>query len=129
MSDYILKFWPIKDVAEDKTQQLITELKNKDILGEEIEFWGEPAHKLSTAAVLLLAPNETLDSSYVQGLAVFVKPKDYGIGFGEEDFEYFDRLNVITVNGGDGELERSEEFCQLLYNITGDEYSSDFELL
>ena len=129
MSDIILKFWPTDETTEDKTTVIEKELLSRGIIGDRTLFWNEPAYKLSSLAASLFAPNYEIESSYVQGLVIFIKQKDYGVQIGEEDFEYIDRLNVLTINGGDGELNRSQEFCEILYEITGDHYSSEFELL
>jgi len=129
MSDVILKFWPTDETTQDKTLIIVKELFSRGILGDETVFWGKPAYKLSSLATSLFVPGHDIESSYVQELAIFVKQKDYGVEFGEEDFEYIDRLNVVTINGGDGDLNRSQEFCEILCEITGDRYSSEFELL
>ncbi len=129
MSDCILKFWPKNEVEIDKTQAILNELKLKNILGNEKDFWGEPAFSLTENTIKLIAPNADVNHPAFQKMAVFVKSKDYGIGFGEEDWEYYDRLNVVTINGGDGELDRSKEFCAILFQITGDEYSVEFEII
>ncbi|MDB3935699.1 hypothetical protein N9383_03140 [Granulosicoccus sp.] len=129
MSDIILKYWPTYEVSMDKTRFIVEELKSQNILGDEIKFWGNPAYTLGIEAVRILAPHLSVDGSEIKNFAVFVKQEDYGIGFSEDDFEYIDRRNVITVNGGDGDLVRSKEFCNILLEITGDEYSTEFEML
>jgi len=129
MSDTILKFWPTKEASLDKTQAIVKELMVREILGEETLFWDKPAYKFANKAVNLFAPSYEVDSPYIQQLAIMIKEEDYGVVIGEEDFEYIDRKNVVTVNGGDGELTRSEDFCEILFDITDDRYSTDFELL
>lgn len=129
MSDIILKFWPTNEVQIDKTSTLIEELKSRKMLGDEVDSWGMPAYSIGTEAAKLLASHLPADGLEVKNLAVFVKKEDYGIGIGEDDFEYINRLNVISVNGGDGDLQRSDEFCDILREITGDEYSTEFEIL
>lgn len=131
MSDFILKFWPTKEVSEIKTAKIVSELKARGILGEETVHWGKAAFKIGDAALKLLLPisNYDMNSPYVQQLALIIEENGYGVGFGEEDFEFYDRHNVISVYGGDGELDHSKMFCQILFEITEDEYSVEFEIL
>jgi hypothetical protein len=45
--------------------------------------------------------------------AFLLRVKGYGIDFGEDDWESFKKLNVVTLNGGDGDLECSKELCKI----------------
>ena len=45
MSDYILKFWPKEEVADNHIELIKTELKKDNIVSKETKFWGKPAFK------------------------------------------------------------------------------------
>jgi len=129
MSDYILKFWPKKEIETDKTKSIKSALAEAKVICDEIDFWGKSAYSLGSAAPEFLAPHMPKDSSYFKALAIFVNSEDYGVGLGEEDFEYFNRKNVVTVNGGDDCMGRCDKMCAVLKQATGDEYEYEFEIL
>jgi hypothetical protein len=129
MSDYILKFWPQNDTKEVKVDKIITGLTEAKILGETTVFWGEPAYKPGAMIHEYFEPKLQRDNSYFNTICLKVKEKDYGVVPGEEDFEYIDRNNVISIEGGKGAWDEWTKMCDKLKSITGDEYEGGWEIL
>ncbi len=129
MSDYILKFWPQNEVSEIKTSQIEKGLKEKQIIGESTEFWGKPAFKPGESINRFLDPLMERDSWYFDEIVLTISENDYGVEMGEEDFDYIDRNNVISIKGGDGTVEGWSKMCETLYDITGDQYKGGWEFL
>lgn len=129
MSDFILKFWPKEDVKEVKTKNLKSELIDQKILGDETEFWGEHAYKPGQFINEYLEPKVNRDNLYFDTISIVVSDKDYGVLQGEEDFEFVNRLNVISIKGGEGGFNKWDKMCDKLESITGDAYEGGWELL
>lgn len=131
MSDMILKFWPKEEVKEIKTEIITVELTEAKILGETTEFWDKPAFKPGQAINDYFEPklNNEWAKSYFPTIALTVAEKDYGVLIGEEDFEYIDRLNVVSIKGGEAAFDKWEKMCEKLKAITGDDYEGGWELL
>jgi len=131
MSDVILKFWPKDEVKEIKTGRITTELTEAKVLGEPTEFWGKPAFKPGQAINDYFEPklNSEWAKSYFPSIALTVADKDYGVVEGEEDFEYIDRLNVVSIKGGEAAFDNWDKMCEKLKSITGDDYEGGWELL
>lgn len=129
MSDIILKFWPKEEITETKVDTLRNRLSESKFLGDKTEFWGKPAYKTGELFLTYFEPLPDTPNSYIESLAIVIAEKDYGVLEGEEDFEYIDRLNVISILGGDGTFENWDKFTDLLKEITGNEYQGGYEFL
>ncbi len=129
MSDFILKFWPEQEINSNKTIELKKELTESLIIGEETEFWGKPAFKAGKMLNIFLEPKLESSNPYFETIAITIDEKDYGIIEGAEDFEYIDRMNVISIKGGEGAFNKWNEMCEKLKEITGDKYQGGWELL
>ncbi|NJB35282.1 hypothetical protein [Croceivirga sp. JEA036] len=131
MSDYILKFWPKEEVEEVKTEQIEKGLTDAQIIGNPKEFWGKPAFEAGTLINDFFEPvlNPEWAKSYFPSIALTIEDKGYGVESGAEDFEYIDRLNVISIKGGEGAFDKWDKMCDKLNSITGDEYKGGWELL
>jgi len=129
MSDFTLKFWPLKDVTSSKTNELKKGLAEFQIIGEETEFWGAPAFKAGEMIQNYLEPKIDRSNSYFNTISITIENKNYGVLEGDEDFEYFDRLNVVSIKGGEGAFNKWDTMCDKLKEITGDEYQGGWELL
>ena len=126
MSDYILKFWPKEEVADNHIELIKTELKKDNIVSEETKFWGKPAFKSGEKLGEMVGIN---NANYVSELVVQIEENGYGVEQGAEDFEYIDRKNVISIKNGDGEMENWSKFEVYLTNLTKTEYKGGWELL
>lgn len=129
MSDIILKFWPKEEITESKVETLKSQLINSQFLGIETEFWGKPAFKTGGLFQIYFEPLLNIPNPYIESLAITISENDYGVLEGEEDFEYIDRKNVISILGGDGTFEKWDKVIILLKEITGNEYQGGYELL
>lgn len=129
MSDIILKFWPKEEVTELKVDLIKNGLANSKFIGEETEFWNKPAFKAGSEVNLFFEPRLNRDIGYFDDLAITISEKDYGVLEGEEDFDYIDRMNVVSILGGDGTFEKWDNLTSKLKEITGDEYQGGYELL
>lgn len=129
MSDIILKFWPKEEIKESKVDTLKSQLTNSKFIGEETEFWQKPAFKTGRQFNTYFEPLLNNPNPYIESLAIIISENDYGVIEGEEDFEYIDRSNVISILGGDGTFEKWEKVTDLLKEITGNEYQGGYELL
>jgi len=126
MSDFILKFWPIDEVKNDKTELIKFQFQKDEIISGETEHWGKPAFSSgSKLGELIGIQNE----NYISNLKIQIEEKGYGVEQGEEDFEYIDRRNIISIQNGDGEIENWTKFEEYLTNITEDKYKGGWELL
>jgi len=126
MSDYILKFWPKNDVADNHTELIKSQLKKDNIISQNIEFWGKPAFKSGEKLGEMVGIN---NPNYVSELIVQIEEKGYGVEQGKEDFEYINRNNVISIKNGDGEMENWSKFEDYLTKLTQTEYKGGWELL
>lgn len=129
MSDIILKFWPKNEVSEDKTELLKEKLSAFKIIGEETIFWGELSFKPGIDFNDYFEPNLGKNNGYINSLYVKISKSGYGVIAGENDFEFIDKNNVVSILGGDGTLEVWNLMTQTLTKITGDEYVGGWELL
>ncbi|OBQ54231.1 hypothetical protein JJL45_09925 [Tamlana sp. s12] len=129
MSDFILKFWPEKETNSDQTTELKKELTVSQIIGEETEFWGKPAYKAGKMLNNFLEPKLERNNPYFETIAITIEEKNYGVIEGTEDFEYIDRMNVISIKGGEGGFNKWNEMCEKLEEITGNKYQGGWELL
>lgn len=129
MSDIILKFWPKDETTESKMDVLKSRLIDAKFIGEESEFWGKPAFKTGEQFNIYFNPLLNIPNPYIESLAITISENDYGVIEGEEDFEYIDRNNVISILGGDGTFEKWDKVTDLLEDITGNEYQGGFELI
>ena len=131
MSDMILKFWPKEEVKEIKTEKITIGLTEAEVLGEPTEFWGESAFKPGQAINDYFEPKLSSEwaKSYFTTIALTVADKDYGVVQGDEDFEYIDRLNVVSIKGGEAAFDNWDQMCEKLKSITGDDYEGGWELL
>ncbi len=131
MSDYVLKFWPKENVTEIKTDKIISQLTKSNIIGETTEFWGKPAFKPGKEINSFFEPklNDEWAEIYFSTIAIIISESDYGVIQGNEDFEYIDRKNVISIKGGEATFEKWNLMCEKLKEITGDEYQGGWEIL
>lgn len=129
MSDFILKFWPKEDIKDVKVEQITKGLLDAEIIGEKTEFWDEPAYKPGTSIHRYFEPKLERSSSYFDTIYLKIFEKDYGVEPCDEDFEYFDRLNVVAIQGGEGTFDEWSKMCEKLELITGDEYDGGWEIL
>lgn len=129
MSDFILKFWPQSEISEVKTDLLKSKLKEAKILGETTEFWGEPAFNPGSSINDFLEPKLDRDNPYFDTISVVVSDKDYGVIPEDDDVEFIDRVNVISIKGGDSIIDGWGKMCEILESITGDKYEGGWELL
>ena len=129
MSDFILKFWPEKESNSSKIIELKKELTKSQIIGEETEFWGKPAFKAGEMLNNFLEPKLEKSNPYFKTVAITIDEKNYGVIEGAEDFEYIDRMNVISIKGGEGAFNKWSEMCEKLEEITGEKYQGGWELL
>jgi hypothetical protein len=129
MSDFILKFWPEKETNSDQTTKLKKELIKSQIIGEETDFLGKPAYKAGKMLNNFLEPKLERNNSYFETIAITIEEKNYGVIEGNEDFEYIDRMNVISIKGGEGAFNKWNEMCKKLEEITGNKYQGGWELL
>jgi hypothetical protein len=129
MSDMILKFWPKEDVMENKTESIIAELTKSGFIGIETTYWDKPAFVPGSKINIFFEPQLERDNDYFNSLAITISEKDYGVVEGEEDFEYVDRPNVVSILGGDGTFEKWSVLTLKLQEITGHEYQGGYELL
>jgi hypothetical protein len=129
MSDFILKFWPEKETNSNQTSELKKELIESQIIGEETDFWGKPAYKAGKMLNNFLEPKLERNNPYFETIAITIEEKNYGVIEGTEDFEYIDRMNVISIKGGEGAFNKWNEMCEKLEQITGKKYQGGWELL
>ncbi len=129
MSEFILKFWPKNETETVKTEEIKNGLKESKIIGETTEFWGETAFKPGNSIQDFLSPKLERSNPYFKTIALTIEDKNYGVVEGAEDFEYIDRLNVISIKGGEGAFNEWKAMCDKLKEITGDEYQGGWELL
>ena len=129
MSDIILKFWPINEVAEYKTDLIKQKLIEFKVIETETIFWDKPAFKTGEKFNEFFLPDLGKNNLFINSLAVRISESDYGVKSGEEDFEYIDRNNVISILGGDGTFENWGKMTKLITEITGDTYEGGWELL
>lgn len=129
MSDIILKFWPKEEVTVLKTDLIKNGLTNSNFIGDKTEFWNKPAFKAGSEFNLFFVPRLNREIGYFDDLAIIVSENDYGVLEGEEDFDYIDRMNVVSILGGDGTFEKWDDLTNKLKEITGDEYQGGYELL
>lgn len=66
---------------------------------------------------------------YFPTIAILISEKGYGVLQGAEDFEYIDRINVVSIIGGEAAFEKWNLMSQKLKEITGDEYQGGWEIL
>ena len=126
MSDFTFKVWPKEDVQESKVELIIAQLKKDKVISQESEYFGEPAYNPGEKLGELIGIKR---EEYINRLKVQVKENDYGVGYGKEDFEIFDRKNVVCVQNGDGEIENWKRFEEYLKNLTGWEYEGGIDIL
>ena len=74
-------------------------------------------------------PKLERNNSYFDTIALKILETDYGVEDGEEDFEYIDRCNVISIEGGEGAFDEWNKMCELLKSITEDDYDGGWEIL
>ena len=129
MSDIILKFWPKNQVSEIKVELLQEQLAALKIIGEISVFWENIAFKSGPNFNDYFEPNLGKDNGYIKSLYIKISESDYGIIEGEEDFEFIDRNNVVSILGGDCTLDDWKRMTETLTKITGDEYNGGWELL
>ncbi|MCP9768619.1 hypothetical protein EGI22_11900 [Lacihabitans sp. LS3-19] len=129
MSDIILKFWPQEEVAEIKIELIKEGLTKAKIIGGVKDFLGKPAYEPGLSINNYLEPQLDRNHYYFKDISLLISESNYGVMEGPEDFEYIDRNNVVSIEGGDGELEGWTKFCEKLKEITGDEYVGGWELL
>lgn len=129
MSDIILKFWPKDETKESKVEAIKSSLLDLHFIGQETEFWGKPTYKTGGHFNTYFEPLLNMPNPYIESLAIAISENDYGVIEGEEDFEYIDRKNVISILGGDGTFEKWDKVTDLLEKITGNEYQGGYELL
>lgn len=129
MSDFILKFWPKNETEMVKTEEIEKGLKDSKIIGETTEFWGKPAFKPGDSIQNFLFPKLERANPYFDTIALTIEDKNYGVIEGEEDFEYIDRLNVVSIKGGEGGFNEWKAMCDRLREITGVDYQGGWELL
>jgi hypothetical protein len=79
MSDYILKFWPSKQVQDIKVDLIVDGLKINGFLGKEIEYWGKPAFAAGESFTKFVAPHIEPTNEYLKSLGIFVNASDYGV--------------------------------------------------
>lgn len=129
MSDITLKFWPKENVTENKTDTIKNELTKSEFIGSETNFWDNPAFRPGPKFNTFFEPLLERENDYFDSLAIIISEKDYGLLEGEEDFDFIERLNVVSILGGDGTFESWTILTELLKEITGDEYQGGYELL
>ena len=129
MSGFILKFWPKHEIKTVKTKEIENGLKESKVIGEITEFWGEPAFKPGDSIQDFFSPKLERNNSYFETIALTIEDENYGVIEGAEDFEYIDRLNVISIKGGEGAFNEWKAMCDRLKEITGDDYQGGWELL
>lgn len=129
MSDIILKFWPKDETKESKVEAIKSSLLDLHFIGQETEFWGKPTYKTGRHFYTYFEPLLNMPNPYIESLAIAISENDYGVIEDEEDFEYIDRKNVISILGGDGTFEKWDKVTDLLKEITGNEYQGGYELL
>jgi len=126
MSDFILKFWPKKEVQDNHTELIKTNLEKDNIISEQTEFWGKPAFKSGQKLGEMVGIE---NSNYIPQLVIQIEENGYGVEQGVEDFEYIDRKNVVSITNGDGEMENWSKFEEYLTKLTNTEYKGGWELL
>lgn len=129
MSDIILKFWPKEDVTENKIFVIKSELTKIGFIGSETEFWNQPSFRPGPNFNTFFEPLLERGNEYFESLSVIISEKDYGVLETEEDFDFINRLNVVSILGGDGTFENWATLINSLKEITGDEYQGGYELL
>ena len=129
MSDIKLKFWPKEEISKSKIELIKSELTISKFIGEETEFWNKPAFKAGFELNLFFEPRLSRDIIYFEELAITISEKDYGVLEGEEDFDFIDRMNVVSILGGNGTFKKWGALTNKLKEITGDEYQGGYELL
>ena len=131
MSDIILKFWPKENPGVDKTQAITSMLETKGIIGTPKSYFGQEAFEPGENAQQYLAPGFTvsLEKAYGGNLSFVIEAGGNGVEIGAEDYEYPETMNIVSILGGDGSLERSDSICGFLEEATGDKYISEFEIL
>ena len=126
MSDIILKFWPKAATVENQTELIKSQFEKDKITSGETEHWGKPAFKSGENLGEMIGVN---NQTQVKELKIQIEAKGYGVEEGEEDFEYVDRNNVISIQNADGDINNWVKFEEYLTNITGTEYKGGWELL
>jgi hypothetical protein len=130
MSDFILKFWPKEEVAEIKTALIKETLFHARIIGEASTDKDPPAYKPGADLNQYLDPGMEHDRPYFEKMYLEIHDKDYGVEENDEDdFDFFDRNNVVSLWGADGTMEHWENMCVKLEEITGDAYEGGWEVL
>ena len=126
MSDIILKFWPKVENKENQTELIKAQFEKDKITSGETEHWGKPAFKSGSNLGEMIGVN---NQNNVKELKIQIEHKGYGVEEGEEDFEYVDRTNVISIQNADGDINNWSKFEEYLTKLTGKEYKGGWELL
>lgn len=129
MSDFILKFWPVQDVSEDKSELIRNSLKSRGLIGDDVEHWNGVSYQVTKKIRNYLNYDFEDEGTYSELLVIKISENDYGVKEGEDDIETFDRRNVVSIYEGDGSIVDWSKLNDLLSDITGDEYEGGWEIL
>jgi hypothetical protein len=132
MSDYIYKVFPAKEVSIDKTGIIKEKLiKEGFISGEEFDFYGEKYLKAGNKFCDFLEVSENVHDRYKMEIRIVINPNGYGVQPDEEEMDFItiNRKNVIEIWNIDGDYTGCDKLCDILKEITGDEYLAEIEIL
>ena len=129
MSDYILKMWPKAEIIENKCEAIKSQLKTLGLVGEDVNHWNGKANRATKEIRNYLDYDFADKGLYSESLIIKISENDYGVRDGQDDYETFDRKNVLSIYEGDGTIIGWSKFNELLGEITGDEYEGGWEIL
>lgn len=66
---------------------------------------------------------------YFDTIKLTIDVEEYGVIAGAEDFEYFERKNVVCIKGAEDGYNRWDAMCARLKEITVDDCKGGWELL
>ena len=77
-------------------------MRDSKIIDNTTEFEGKPVFNPGGSIQGFFSPILERNNPYFNTIVLTIEEKGYGVIEDEEDFEYIDRLNVISIKGGEG---------------------------
>src|SRR5690606_2066775 len=112
----------------DKVDILVAELQKIKFLGEPYGFKTlpgfEPGEGFPVAFQKEMGEWDTWKESIIK-----IFDREHGLVWLPEDYDYIDRNNVIVIEMMEACFEDLQPVCDILQEITGDEYTGDYEPL
>ncbi|WP_235299772.1 hypothetical protein [Portibacter marinus] len=104
MSDFILKLWPKNEITQSKSEAIKSHLKMAGLIGEEVNHWNGKSNRATKELKNYLDYDFEDSGQYSESLVIKISENDYGVRDGQDDYETFDRKNVVSIYEGDGSI-------------------------